>query len=364
MPTFSLFSSAAALFAGIYDRLNSYKYRQYLEQIAVYLSAWGFLLHLLLIFLARTIPTWGTGVLAGLDLNYLHAVYTPFTFILLYEVLLLVLALPQSHTSSIGKQYEIISLITVRGVFKDIGEFRSLENWWSQVDAARAVMLDMVGAVVMFLLVTLFYYVRKHVAKSATTRDLEGFIALKKLVAVLLSGLLVTLAGYNLFVWIAGSVPWANQPPMTAHDLDVFFFPAFFEFMIFTDVLLLIVSIAYYDRYQYVFRNAGFVISTVLLRFSLSTEKPYDVVLAVIAMLYGLSVLGVFCFFTRIFAADRTDSARPDKPPQALKAHPEEAAESTDLAEFEARDRQGSSGGQFDSAFNRAADSGGESGAM
>jgi len=70
--------------------------------------------------------------------------------------------------------------------------------------------------------------------------------------------------------------------------------------MIFTDVFLLIVSLAYYDRYEYVFRNAGFVISTVLLRVSLSTPKPYDLLLALTAMLYGLAVLGVFACFLAI----------------------------------------------------------------
>jgi hypothetical protein len=69
--------------------------------------------------------------------------------------------------------------------------------------------------------------------------------------------------------------------------------------MIFTDVFLLIVSLAYYERYEYVFRNAGFVISTVLLRVSLSTPKPYDLLLALTAMLYGVAVLGVFaCYST------------------------------------------------------------------
>ncbi len=53
---------------------------------------------------------------------------------------------------------------------------------------------------------------------------------------------------------------------------------------------LLIVSPAYYDRYEHVLRNFGFAISTVLLRLSLSTPKPYDVALALIAMLYGLAL--------------------------------------------------------------------------
>ena len=48
------------------------------------------------------------------------------------------------------------------------------------------------------------------------------------------------------------------------------------------------------------FRNAGFVISTVLLRVSLSTPKPYDLLLSLTAMLYGLAVLGVFVCFSAI----------------------------------------------------------------
>ena len=49
-----------------------------------------------------------------------------------------------------------------------------------------------------------------------------------------------------------------------------------------------------------VFRNAGFVISTVLLRVSLSTPKPYDLLLGLIAMLYGLMVLSVFAGYSWI----------------------------------------------------------------
>ncbi|NBW87190.1 MAG: hypothetical protein EBR23_10300, partial [Planctomycetia bacterium] len=123
-------------------------------------------------------------------------------------------------------------------------------------------------------------------------------IQLKKGVALLLLVVLVALAAINLCSWLGltGSLP----PALAAKpvDVDLFFFPRFFEFMIFTDVFLLIVSLAYYERYEYVFRNAGFVISTVLLRVSLSTPKPYDLLLALTAMLYGVAVLGVFACYS------------------------------------------------------------------
>jgi hypothetical protein len=169
----------------------------------------------------------------------------------------------------------------------------------------------MAGAVLMFLIVTAFAWLRHVTPKTPIRNDLEGFVQLKKAVAVLLLGVLVVLATLNLVSWLGlvdGLPAVIATPPA---DVDLFFFPRFFEFMIFTDVFLLIVSLAYYDRYEYVFRNAGFVISTVLLRVSLSTPKPYDLLLALTAMLYGLAVLGVFACF---LAIDRGSAERQKSP--------------------------------------------------
>lgn len=286
--------------AETYDRCDGATFRHELEKWFVRLAAGGFIIHLLLIALARTIPALNAGILSELDRNYLHAVYTPFSFILFYEVLLLVLALPRSHTSSVGKQYEIVSLIIIRRVFKDIGEFRDAVTWVSQVDESMMVLTDMIAAAIMFLLVTAFYRVRKGVVRARPPENLDRFILIKKSVAVLLCGLLLALAAYNLFVWSVGAIGVARGESVERMDLDLFFFPAFFEFMIFTDVFLLIISLPFFERYEYLIRNAGFVISTVLLRFSLSTPKPYDLAVGLVAMLYGLCVLAVFAYFTRV----------------------------------------------------------------
>ncbi|MGI9448127.1 MAG: hypothetical protein ACR2NI_10780 [Pirellulales bacterium] len=238
-------------------------------------------------------------IFEGLDRSLLHAVYTPFSIILFYEVILLVFALADSHTGEVAKQYQIVSLIVVRRVFKDIGSFESFEHWLTETEAVKAVLTDMGGAVLMFVLVTVFTLLRRTVPKVAIQRDLIGFIELKKAVAVLLLVVLSGLALLNLAVWLR-VLPVSLLGLTQLPDVDLFFFPLFFEFMIFTDVFILIVSLAYYDRYEYVFRNAGFVISTVLLRVSLSTPKPYDIGVALIAMAYGVSVLAIFGWFSSI----------------------------------------------------------------
>jgi hypothetical protein len=302
--------------AGVFDGLDSPPVRAWLERLVVKAAAVGFIVHLAAIGIARLFPDLPLTLFKGIDESPLHAVYTPFSVILFYEVVLLVFALAASHTGEIAKQYQIISLIVVRGVFKDIGGFHDLENWLAEPAAVRAVLIDMAGAVLMFLIVTGFTLLRHVTPKMRTPRDLEAFIQLKKAVAVLLLVVLVALAAVNLASWagLVKQLPAVLGPPPI--DVDLFFFPRFFEFMIFTDVFILIVSLAYYDRYEYVFRNAGLVISTVLLRVSLSTPKPYDVALALIAMLYGLAVLGVFACFAAIEQRRFTvRDVQPDGPP-------------------------------------------------
>ena len=286
--------------AAFFDYLHESAKRDLLDTCVVSLAAAGFLGHLLLVAVVNMLPEFPQTIFEGLDRSLLHAVYTPFSIILFYEVILLVFALADSHTGEVAKQYQIVSLIVVRRVFKDIGSFESFEHWLTETEAVKAVLTDMGGAVLMFVLVTIFTLLRRTIPKVAIQRDLVGFIELKKAVAVLLLVVLSGLALLNLAVWLRVlpvSLLGLTQIP---ENVDLFFFPLFFEFMIFTDVFILIVSLAYYDRYEYVFRNAGFVISTVLLRVSLSTPKPYDIGVALIAMAYGVCVLAVFGWFSSI----------------------------------------------------------------
>ena len=295
-----MITSVRRRLAAFFDYLHESAKRDLLDTCVVSLAAVGFLGHLLLVAVVNMLPEIPQTIFEGLDRSLLHAVYTPFSIILFYEVILLVFALADSHTGEVAKQYQIVSLIVVRRVFKDIGSFESFEHWLTETEAVKAVLTDMGGAVLMFVLVTIFTLLRRTIPKVAIQRDLVGFIELKKAVAVLLLAVLSGLALLNLAVWLRVlpvSLLGLTQIP---ENVDLFFFPLFFEFMIFTDVFILIVSLAYYDRYEYVFRNAGFVISTVLLRVSLSTPKPYDIGVALIAMAYGVCVLAVFGWFSSI----------------------------------------------------------------
>jgi Zn-dependent protease with chaperone function len=70
--------------------------------------------------------------------------------------------------------------------------------------------------------------------------------------------------------------------------------------MIFTDVLILILSMLVSDRYELVFRNAAFIGSTILIRASLTIARPYSAPIAVFAMVFGILTLLVYNYHSRL----------------------------------------------------------------
>lgn len=287
-------------FAAIYDRLYTEERRLWLDRLIVNVSIAGFVVHLALIFLNRTLPN-PPALLAAIGHNYLSAIYTPFSLILFYEVLMLIAALPQSTTQSLAKQYEIVSLIFIRRFFKDIAELDDigkLVRWSADV---QTIFIDVTAGLVMFLLVTIFLHAgRKRTVPdttSAESPDLKRFITRKKTVALALTVLLISMAAYSLaeFTWqivTHGGASWM--------DPNTFFYIDVFTVMIFTDVLIVILSLAVSDRYELVFRNAAFVISTILIRFSLTVVRPYGAILALGGMLIGIFTLVVYNYHARI----------------------------------------------------------------
>ena len=87
-------------------KVFSEEFKNKTERIFVTLSIVSFVIHLLLIFLKYLeILNFSDDKLLT---NPIAAIYTPFSFILVYEVFLVVYYLPRSISQYIRKQYEII----------------------------------------------------------------------------------------------------------------------------------------------------------------------------------------------------------------------------------------------------------------
>ncbi|MDJ0847999.1 MAG: hypothetical protein QNK04_06470 [Myxococcota bacterium] len=297
-----------------FDRAYRVERRAVLRRAIVQLALGGLALHLVLVFLARNLES-PPPVVAAVGSNYLAALYTPFSFVLFYEVLLLILSIPESTTRAIGKQYEILSLIVIRNVFKDIAEFESVTDLRAQIDEFTAVLLDTGGGLLMFALVAVFYRVdgirpRRSGRSAAEKREIQAFIGAKKAIAFLLSGLLFALAAWNLGTWLVEVLGVARFGAVPVIDVRTIFYLDLFTVMIFADAVMLILSLRLSSYYELVFRNAAFVVSTILLRFSLAVEKPFDVALGLASIAFGTLVLLVYTYFVRAnIASVSTDAA-------------------------------------------------------
>lgn len=286
-----------------HDRLFTEDNKLALKHLVIQVSIVGFAIHLALIFLSRSLAH-PPVLIAEIGTNYLTAISTPFSFILFYEVLTLIAALPASTTRSIANQFEIVSLIFIRNVFKDIASVG--DSFVSQHFTRQTLplFLDMWAGLAMFFLVALFQYVALQgvtpLGTAARSRGVEHFITQKKVIAIGLAALLLVMALYNLGIFsvhIERILTTGNSAPM---EHMTTFYNDLFTVMIFTDVLVLILSLAVSGRYEMVFRNAAFVVSIILLRFSLNEDNHYGAPLALLAMAFGVLTLLLFNFHMKI----------------------------------------------------------------
>ena len=117
------------LLNNIYAIFLSEQTKKRIEKVILYIALLGFFVHLALIFVSKyNLMTFHLD--SELFNNPISAIYTPFSFVLIYEVYLLIYYLPKSFTTYITKQYEIITLIIIRKLFKDLSGLELASNWF------------------------------------------------------------------------------------------------------------------------------------------------------------------------------------------------------------------------------------------
>jgi hypothetical protein len=228
--------------------------------------------------------------------NPIAAIYTPFSFILIYEVYLLIFFLPKSISSYIGKQYEIITLIVIRRIFKDIANLELTSDWFSNQQDLQFT-YDVLTSLILFVLIFLFYREirRRPTAQTPDNADLRlnmlRFIQLKKALAVILVPTLLILALTTLINWAHIAFQDFRNGFVAISDINTVFFDEFFTVLIMVDVTLLLASFFHSDQFHTIIRNSGFVISTVLIKVSFATDGIVNNALIVVAVLFGLLIL-------------------------------------------------------------------------
>ena len=225
---------------------------------------------------------------ADLLIDPISAIYTPFSIILVYEIYLLVVNLPRSFTTSVSKQFEIISLILIRRIFADIPQIDLNSNWLNTSQNLQLV-FDVFGVLILFYLIFLFNKGRSKLPKKPLNPNIESFVSSKKLVSLILLPILIVTSFFSAYSWIYELIS-----QNTSTDVNSIFYNEFFTILILADVFILLLSFQYTEKYSQLIRNTGFVICTILIRLSFGVEGLTNVLLIISSVAFGLLILTIY----------------------------------------------------------------------
>ena len=137
----------------LFDKLLSDKTRTKTEKVILNIALFSFFIHLTFIYLSKLDIINFTSSSELLN-NPISAIYTPFSFILIYEVYLLIYYLPKSFTTYITKQYQIITLIIIRKLFKDLSALELTSDWF-EIKGDLQFTYDLIASLLLFFLIYL-----------------------------------------------------------------------------------------------------------------------------------------------------------------------------------------------------------------
>lgn len=217
--------------------------------------------------------------------NPFFSIEIVFTLLLITELFGLIFMLPKSVAKSVGKQFELLSLIFLRDGFKEFSHITDF-NWEHLKEPFIYMMIYSFGAIAIFTILGCTYKIQRRIRLTNTEDDREQFIRLKKVLALLL---LVAFAvvGFN------------DVKTLVTTGIYKHSFTTFYTVLIFSDIVIVLIALRYTLNYYKIFRYSAFVLATILIRIALSTQPYYDVIIGVTASLFILMLTIAYNYFLR-----------------------------------------------------------------
>ena len=281
----------------VFDLFMGEEAEDRIRKAAIVLAVAGFFLHIGLWALDTTGRISITGESSELVSSPLSSLYTPFSILLVYEVYQLIRAIPDSFSSSVGKQYEIATLLVVRDILKRLSEVESSDGWEISSDLGF-LLVECAAFLALFYTSLTYFRISDRSTKSETmSGDIEVFVEAKRMVANFMLIVFLLTAAYSFLTWITSVQDGGGSVSR------VIFFLDFFTFLILADILILLVSYWFYTDFGNLARNTGFVLSTVIIRVAISSKGVSAMILFTLSGLLGIAIL-------RMFAQDSAPKVR------------------------------------------------------
>lgn len=230
-------------------------------------------------------------------ISFTDAIEYSFNFLLFFEMIGLVFVIPQSIANSIGKQFQIMSLIFLRTSFEELSNLSFNSPFQEQFGIIGRMAVDAGAALIIFFLTQLFYSFQKHRQITDETERVK-FINLKKTIAV---GVLMGLLASVFF-------------DIKRYLFTGIFHPSysiFYLILIFADMILLLAAFRYTIHYPSIFRYSAFVLITIFIRIALVSPVYYNAIIGISTVLFGIGVAYIHNLF---YTGRATGLIRSDTP--------------------------------------------------
>lgn len=218
--------------------------------------------------------------------NPFFSIEIVFTVLLIVELFGLIFVLPKSVANSVGKQFELLSLIFLRDAFKEFSHFGYNLEWLQIKESFINMMIYGFGAIIIFSIIGWNNKIQRHIKLTSTEEDQTQFIRLKKLLALALLVAFLAIGFWDLKVLF--------ETGTYLHS-----FQGFYTVLIFSDILIVLIALRFTLNYYKIFRYSAFVLATILIRLSLSLYPFYDVIVGVIAALFVLALTITYNYFLK-----------------------------------------------------------------
>ena len=183
----------------LFDKVFSEKNRNKIEKLTLKLAIIGFVVHLGLTYVYNyDLYEFSNNELLK---NPISAVYTPFSIILMYEIYLLIFFLPRSFTTSVSKQFQIISLILIRRIFGDISKIDLDINWFKSQENLNLT-YNLLGVLILYFLIYKFDEIAGRRVKQKVSPVIKKFIISKKIISLSLLPILIIMFTHSFLNWI------------------------------------------------------------------------------------------------------------------------------------------------------------------
>jgi len=210
--------------------------------------------------------------------NPFKSIEMAFTLLLFFEVISLVFSIEKSISKSMSIQLEILSLILLRSAFKVFGEFYESMDLIKFDETMLYMLADAFSALIIFVGIIAIKRIEKPLPNHLDISTLHRFINIKRLLSLSM-----------LFVFGAMII---LEIVFFVLQKDTFeFFKEFYTVLIFTDILIVFISLRYSNSYIVLFRNSGYALATVIIRIALSAAAPYNALLGLVATLFILGIV-------------------------------------------------------------------------